>query len=53
MSMRCSVAAIVLSASSVELSRIAQEQTEAAIRASLKLLRKPIYPDDRRSGREL
>jgi hypothetical protein len=45
--MRRSAAAIMQSARSIELGRMAKEQTEAAILASLKLLRRPVYPDDR------
>jgi len=52
MSMRRSIAAIARSARTVELTRTAQEQTEAAIRASLKLLREPVYPGDSPPRRE-
>jgi len=50
--MRHSAAAIVQSARSVEASRLARQQTERAISDSLKLLRRPIYPDDQPSQAE-
>ena len=52
MSMRESVAAITNAARSVELSRTAREQTEEAILVSQKLLKQPVYPDDRVSPPE-
>ena len=52
MSMYKSVTAIVQSTRSIELSRTAREQTERAILASLKLLRQPVFPDDRGATRE-
>ena len=52
MRMRHSAAAIVQSARSVEASRLARQQTERAISDSLKLLRRPIYPDDQPSQAE-
>ena len=52
MGVRHSVQAISKAAQSVELSRLAREQTEAAILASLRLLRQPVYPERRGPGRE-
>jgi len=52
MSMYKSVVAIVQSARSIEVSRVTREQTERAILASLKLLRQPVFPDDRGARRE-
>lgn len=52
MNMHRSIAAITQSAQTVALSRTAKEQTETAILLSLKLLRKPVYPDDRPGARD-
>ena len=48
---RCS-AAIARSAKTIELTRLAQEQTNAAILASLKILREPVYPHHGSRGTE-
>ena len=52
MTIRRNIAAIKQATASVELSRSAKEQAEAAILASLKLLRHRAYPDDRLEKRE-
>lgn len=53
MSMRRSIVAITQSARSIEVSRTTKEQTRAAILTSLRLLRQPVYPDDRNRPSEL